>query len=598
MGKKGQNVYNVVKTTKFMLLRIWKRRAGKLYILLSFLLSIIDAVGSFVPITIPGLIINQLLGRTVTTILVLYMLILVFTPVLCRVINILINQVMFGSAEQLQLEFVEEFYQHITFMDYETLEKPSIQEKKDRAMELLNNSLMVVEQVCRFFGAAVNLFFISSIIILLNPLVICASICTICANAVITKHLNQKNHVLDQKIAGKKRKKQAMAYMLDSFEFAKDLRLYNIRNLLIDKFLTSEEEINVFQLKKDFAKNKSKLLSILLEFINQLIIYIYLIYMVIERKLAVGSMTIFLSASARFFDSLKTVMETWMSLAANALKVDDYLDFIDIPKHQYHSGNLEPEFDKNSVIEFRYVSFRYPGSERYAVRNLNITIQGNEKLCVVGTNGAGKSTFVKLLTRLYAPTEGEILLNGINIKDYNYEKYQKLFAPVFQDYSEFYLTIGENIVLADTYDRKRLDEVCEEVGITQLINKLPKKYDTQVSKWIDEQGIEPSGGEGQRIAIARACYHGGAIYLLDEPTAALDPNAEYEIYKQFHRMIANKCAILITHRLAATQLADKILIFHDGELIECGTHQELYQSNLLYKNMFNKQAQFYQTEEQ
>ena len=224
---------------------------------------------------------------------------------------------------------------------------------------------------------------------------------------------------------------------------------------------------------------------------------------------------------------------------------------------------------------------------------MNIKILCNEKLCIVGANGSGKSTFIKLLARLYYPTEGEILLNGINIYEYDYKEYQRLFSPVFQDFCGYFMSLKDNIVLNKEYNQKKLDQICNKCGLTSLLNKLVKGYDTQIGKWIDDEGIQPSGGEFQKIAIARAIYNDAPMFLLDEPTAALDPLIEYEIYKQFSEMITNKTAILITHRLSAVHLADKVAVFENGELVEYGTHKQLYAKGDKYAEMFNKQAQFY-----
>jgi ABC-type multidrug transport system fused ATPase/permease subunit len=191
------------------------------------------------------------------------------------------------------------------------------------------------------------------------------------------------------------------------------------------------------------------------------------------------------------------------------------------------------------------------------------------------------------------PTEGEIFLNGMNIKEYDYIKYQGLFAPVFQDFSKFVFSLKDNIVLAGEYNQERLEEVSEQSGLSPLVNKMPKGFDTQVTKQVDKEGFEPSGGEGQRIAIARAVYHNAPVFLLDEPTAALDPIAEYEIYTQFNAMITDKTAVLITHRLSAVQLADKVAVFDGGGLAEYGTHKELLDKGGVYTEMYKKQAEFY-----
>ena len=197
------------------------------------------------------------------------------------------------------------------------------------------------------------------------------------------------------------------------------------------------------------------------------------------------------------------------------------------------------------------------------------------------------------MTRLYVPTDGEILLNGININEYDYREYCKLFAPVFQDFALYNITLGENIVMAEEYNRERLLSATRQSGLSAMVENTKYGYDTIIYKWFDEEGVEPSGGEGQRIAMARALYRGGSVYILDEPTAALDPNAEYEIYTQFNNMITDKCAVLITHRLSAVQLADMVAVFDDGHVAEYGTHAELYAKGGIYTEMFDKQAKFY-----
>ena len=352
-------------------------------------------------------------------------------------------------------------------------------------------------------------------------------------------------------------------------------------------------ETNQIHIKNTTNELNAQILFSLTNLVQQTVLYVYLVYRVIYTNLPIGNMSIYMAAVSQLSNSFNELINEYLELSKNSLDIQEMIAFMEIPLKQYGMGNKIPYFDDESIIEFRNVSFKYPGSDRYALHNVNISICGNEKLCIIGENGAGKSTFVKLLTRLYFPSEGEIFLNGININEYNYEQYQKLFAPVFQDFQLYTLSFAENIVLANKYDEAKLDDVCMKCGLSSLVKNLPKGYETSVFKLFDELGFDPSGGEGQRMAIARAVYNGGSIFLLDEPTAALDPLAECEIYTKFSDIITDKMTILITHRLSAVQLADKVAVFENGTIMEYGTHSDLYRAKGIYTKMFDKQAQFY-----
>lgn len=244
-------------------------------------------------------------------------------------------------------------------------------------------------------------------------------------------------------------------------------------------------------------------------------------------------------------------------------------------------------------IEFRNVTFAYPGTDKKVLDGVNITVEPGEHLSIVGLNGAGKTTFIKLLCRLYDPTEGEILVDGRNIMEYDYKEYVGQFAPVFQDFKIFGFSIGENIVF-DNMDQVRLKEILKLTGLDGMTQKLPKGVDTPVFKMFEEDGIEPSGGEQQKMAIARALYKNASVIILDEPTAALDPMAEYEIYKQFHSLVGDKTAFYISHRLSSCRFCDKIAVFSEGGIAEYGSHEELVNiSGGIYAKMFEAQAQYY-----
>ena len=257
-----------------------------------------------------------------------------------------------------------------------------------------------------------------------------------------------------------------------------------------------------------------------------------------------------------------------------------------------------PEMDKYE-FEFRNVSFKYPKAENYALKNLTLKLNAGERLAVVGLNGAGKSTFIKLLLRLYEPTEGEILLNGVNIRDYNKRSYYSVFAPVFQEVELFAFPLAENVSMQspEKTDRKRAEECLVSAGFGDKLAELPNGVDTEILKIIHDDGVDLSGGEKQKLALARALYKGSPVVVLDEPTAALDAIAESKLYNDFDRLIGGKTAVYISHRLSSTQFCSNIALFKDGTLCEYGTHESLLEKDGAYAELFRLQAQYYVEEE-
>ena len=242
-------------------------------------------------------------------------------------------------------------------------------------------------------------------------------------------------------------------------------------------------------------------------------------------------------------------------------------------------------------IVFENVSFKYPNTEKYVLENINIRIPAGEKLSVVGKNGAGKSTFIKLLCRFYKPTKGRITIGGVDIENIGDEEYNKLIAAVFQDYQNLAFTIGENVSMGRA--KNNVELLLCDIGLGTLINRLPNGADTYLTRSFDSNGVELSGGEGQKLAIARAVYKNSPILILDEPTAALDPKAESEIYDSYFRIAAKKTTIFISHRLSSSTVADKIALFENGKIMEYGTHTELMKNDGEYARMFGLQKKAY-----
>lgn len=589
---KISNIKKVKNNTVFLFRMISKQKKGKQYIISKFFIAIFRVCVPLALMIAPGLIINELTTEKRVPYICLYLALIVGAPLIWNLINILFSERLQRKNNEITRALMYDFRLYVSEMDYSYLEDPDIQQLSERSEEVISDASKIIDIIGNIITSIISLFSIVVIISILNPLLLVLILLMSILNGCMIKWKDKKNFELRKEFSLYSRKSWGLTYMLQNFDYAKENRLYKVSSMLVEKIDETQRNIDDVTFKKIKTDNKVNLIVYLTNFFQTFVVYSYLIINVLKGLLRVGTMTIYLSAVSQFSSGISSVINAYLSLSEFCMKIEELEEFMGL-LNKKNIGELSPVVSEKSCIEFKNVSFCYPGSEIYAIKNLNLKILCNEKLCIVGENGAGKSTFVKLLTRLYEPTSGEILLNGVNIKLYNYDEYQALFASVFQDCATYMFSIRENIILSKPYDKELFNRVCEESHISSLISKLKYGADTQIGKEIDPEGIEPSGGEEQRFAIARACYKGGEIFILDEPTAALDPNAEFEIYTQFRNMIRDKGAILITHRLSAVQLADKVAVFSDGQVIEYGTHRELYEKNGIYTKMFDKQAQFY-----
>ncbi len=597
---KFREISGTLSKAKYLVAKLLSQKNGGRYISLKTLKLLSGSLVGVIGIIVPGLIINELIesiqsGTWRISALAVYLTLLLLVPALYQILLIPIDNILFRTGGELTINLLNEFELYVAGMDYETLEKPELQECRERVSGTIEGAVEIVDLIGNILSAVISFCVSFSIITYLNPFIILLTIVMVLINSRMAKWMNLKRFELRGEFSKNQRKNWEYKDMLRGNSYAKEIRLYHIAGMLLEKVTRSERDMNATTYKNNQVRHKGNFVLNITNLTQSAVVYVYLIRKVLMGAIPIGSMTIYLSASQRFSGAVSSVVNSYMALSERAMEIEEWQEFLKVPEAE-KTGTLIPEIDGNSCIEFRDVSFRYPGSEIFALENLNLGLSCTEKLCIVGENGSGKSTFIKLLLRLYEPTSGEILLNGVNITRYDYEAYLSLFAPVFQDFATFAFSLRENVVLAEKSDEEKFRRVCASSDIQPLIDKLKKGADTQIGKALDPEGIEPSGGEEQRIAIARACYHGGEIFILDEPTAALDPNAEYEIYTKFSRMITNKGAVLITHRLSAVHLADKVAVFDNGSIKEYGTHAELYANGGLYKEMFDKQAKFYRDE--
>ena len=329
------------------------------------------------------------------------------------------------------------------------------------------------------------------------------------------------------------------------------------------------------------------------------VVYLYVCLKAWAGAFGVDGITQYVGAVTTLFAGVAGLMETLGELQCNARYLAVSLEFLDV-ENQMYQGSLttEKRSDRNYQVEFRDVSFRYPDSEAWALRHVNLKFQVGSRLAVVGENGSGKSTFIKLLCRLYDPTEGEILLNGIDIRKYQYPDYIALFSVVFQDFHLLALPLGQNVAGSTQYDRERVAQCLTQAGIMDRVEKMDQGLDTYLYKDLEKKGVEVSGGEAQKIAIARALYKDAPFIILDEPTAALDPIAEAEVYSKFDQIAGDKTAVYISHRLSSCKFCDDIVVFDHGHIVQQGSHQHLVEAEGMYAQLWQAQAQYYQKQEQ
>nr|WP_317379203.1 ABC transporter ATP-binding protein [uncultured Faecalimonas sp.] len=309
----------------------------------------------------------------------------------------------------------------------------------------------------------------------------------------------------------------------------------------------------------------------------------------------VGSITQYVGAATAMVSNIFALTDLIGVLETNTAYLDKTFEFLDIPNAMYQGSlTTEKRSDRRYEVEFKDVSFKYPGSDIWALRHVNMKFKVGKRLAIVGENGSGKTTFIKLLCRLYDPQEGKILLNGIDIRKYRYDDYMHIFSVVFQDFQLISQPLGANVAGSMHYDRDRVQKALTDAGFGERLANLEKGLDTMLYKSLSEDGVDVSGGEAQKIAIARALYKDAPFIILDEPTAALDPIAEAEIYGKFDKIAGDKTAVYISHRLSSCKFCDEIAVFHGGAVVQQGSHESLVaDTNGKYYELWNAQAQYY-----
>lgn len=569
-----------------------------IYLLLNVVKILIDSLTSLINIYFPAFILDQLINGIDTKKMMIYVCVIVFG-----------NQVSLFVTKFLQMKiklindrmskYLDATLNYKSMrMDYEDSENPEIKDLVERARrgmtretQGLAESVFLVSQIVTNIITFISVFVI--VITTKMPILLIVSIINVFVNMVLASIGNKIENDFYKENIRLNRRFSYFFYQIVSFQFSKDLRLYHA-NSLVKK--SSEEENRkmtkaYYQLsiKKAIINTINTIYSVIVE---NFIVYVILIVAFANQLIDIPKLTLLFTSFTTFSTSLFNVVNAIIYYKKAAVLQSNYIDFMELPNKK-RTGTIIPSNTIES-IEFKNVSFKYPRTDRYILKNINLKINRDERLSLVGLNGAGKTTLIKLLCRLYDVQEGEILVNGINIKEYEYEAYLKLFSVVFQDFKVISFSVKENIEILEN-NHEKLYHSFERSGIKKRIQELPLKENTFINKWFTKDGVEFSGGEMQKLAISRALYKDGPIIILDEPTAALDPLAEAEIYYRFNEVIGKKLTIFISHRLSSCRFSDRIVVLDGQNIVEIGTHEELMShSNGRYKEMFDAQAKYYQ----
>lgn len=387
-------------------------------------------------------------------------------------------------------------------------------------------------------------------------------------------------------------------HLIHNYGMGKDIRIFKMYDVIRKKGMEARGDIEKAQKQAIRDTQRIGALAQLAQNLFVVAVYVYVGIKAIYGMITIGEVTKYVSAITLLQNQISTLFALLISINTQNSYLDSYNELMDV-KNQKYEGTLpvEKRFDNEYELEFKNVSFHYPNSDRLVLKNVSFQLKPGQKLAIVGASGAGKTTFIKLLCRLYDPTEGEILLNGIDIRKYDYDEYIRMFSIVFQDYKIFSFSVAENVAASPVFDKDRVIKSLQDAGIYERVLNMKNGIDSRLLKDQqdgDAEGIEISGGEKQKIALARALYRDAPLVILDEPTSALDPIAEQDIYMRFNEMVADKTAVFISHRMSSCRFCDEIVVFDAGQIVQNGTHDSLVADvGGIYHRMWEAQAQYY-----
>ena len=583
-----------IKNLKFLLTRAWK--TSKSYCLIMVVATVFRSVLPLINIIGLGTVINALVTgapyNRVITIIVIYLAVNLGITIIREILGYVETRKMRMISNVAQFEWCRD----IVDLNYHYVRDGTIMNLRQKSM--LASPTFYLMNIVVFLSHFIQFAGIISIFSLLSPLFILMIAATSAVSIFLVFKTQKNDFEFQNEKVDEDRKIDYLYKVMTGYEYAKEVRINNAENYVAKKYAgILQTQLN--KLKALYNKSiKINLVSTIITITQTVIMYFCFSYQVYAKDITIAEYTVLLSTTTLLTAILLNFFENIARLGRVFKAIDFYREYKNLMDTQsgITASNKfeEKEIDfSNAVIKFENVSFTYPNTEKVILKNINFEIKKGEKIGIVGLNGSGKTTFVKLLTRIYDPTEGKITINGVDIKDIAHRQYIKHIGIVLQDFMLFAYSVKENVILDTEYDDLKFMSSINKSGLKAKIESLKNGIDTFVYKTLDENGVEFSGGEGQKLALARAIYKDAETLILDEPTSALDPIAEYELFSKLNDISENKATIFISHRLSSTKFCDKIVVLSDGEIIEYGSHGELIKQNGFYADLFNAQAGYY-----
>ncbi len=506
----------------------------------------------------------------------------------------------------IRINFTKKILHKSITIDYQKMENPLVLDEQQKAMNAVKEQTKgipgMLKGIIKVGALIVQTIAAASVIFLLNPLLVIILWILILIQFVPIDRTKKKDkkEVWDA-LTPYWRKLFNLNRLTRHYEYAKDIRLYDMSEWIFHKQLGVNNEVQNYVEHSRNMWVKCHTVIHGFKFLQEIILYVYLIYCVIYKGLPISDFTFYISAVASFSKAVGDLLWEYAEIRGRSIEINDYRNFVEMKdenakeiislKKFIHESKNKNKFE----FVFENVSFCYEGQEKYALENVNLKVEAGKRLANVGVNGAGKTTLIKLLCQLYEPTSGRILFNGVDVKKFDKNEYFEMFSPVFQNVELYAFPLSENISMKEpeNTDLDLVKECIKRAGLHDKVDELPHGIQTEILKIFDAEGIELSGGERQKLALARALYKDAPVVLLDEPTAAMDAIAEYKLYSKFNDLFEGKTSIYISHRLSSTRFCDKVAMFEDGHIVEYGSHKQLMKEEGKYAELFEVQAQYY-----